>query len=495
MNQRAAGVLLHPTSLPGRFGIGDLGPEVDRFLDWAHQAGQSWWQVLPLGPADGASPYNSLSAFAGNPLLISPELLVERGWLVATELEDSPSFSTQQVDFDRVAVWKNRLLHSAWQRFQSQASSADQEQLQGFLGSNDWLDDWTLFAALRARYDGQGWWQWPPELAQREAAAMASARQSEAAEAAYQGFVQWLFHEQWQRVRSEAAARNLGILGDVPIYVSWNSAEVWAHPHLFELDERGMPLAVAGCPPDAYSDTGQLWGNPLYRWDRMAEDGFRWWLDRMQAALATCDRLRLDHFRGFAGYWSIPAEAENAVDGHWEDGPGMALFEALREALGELPLIAEDLGVITPDVDELRRNIGLPGQKVLQFAFEDPVSVHLPHNFEPASVVYTSTHDSDTTRGWFETLAPDIRQRIESYTGSTPEQMVDAFIRLAYTSVAELAIVPIQDVLGLGTEGRMNVPGTVEDNWRWRLEAEHLDAEHAERLRTIVEVSGRLGAA
>ncbi len=493
MNHRAAGLLLHPTSLPGRFGAGDLGPEADHFLDWAAAAGQSWWQILPLGPPDGSSPYSCLSAFAGNPLLISPQLLLELGWLSAEDLDSVPDFPTDQVDFDRVTPWKLDLLRRSWARFQERADDPARQRLQDFHQQAwSWLDDWSLFAALRQRHDRRGWWDWPQALKQREKSALDDARREEADEIHFHCYVQWLFFEQWQRVKTEANRRGIGILGDVPIYVSWNSAEVWAHPHLFKLDDQGHPLAVAGCPPDDYTEDGQRWGNPLYRWDRMAEDGYRWWIARMSAALALCDRLRLDHFRGFAGYWSVPAEDDTAAGGHWIDGPGLALFDALREALGDLPLIAEDLGVITPDVEALRRDTGLPGIKVLQFAFDVPESIHLPHNFKPASVVYTGTHDSDTTLGWYRSLEPATQRRVEHYAGTDPQQVADAFVRVAYTSVAELAMVPVQDILSLGSEGRMNLPGTVDGNWIWRLESERLDGEHAARLRLLVEVSGRL---
>ncbi len=492
MKHRAAGLLLHPTSLPGRFGIGDLGPEADRFLDWAAAAGQSWWQILPLGPPDGTSPYSCLSAFAGNPLLISPQLLLEQGFLTTADLDEVPDFPLNHVAFEQVTAWKSDLLRRSWARFQHHAGDAARRGLLDFRRQAwTWLDDWSLFAALRRRHDRRGWWDWPPALKQRDPAALDDARDAEAEEINFHCYVQWLFFEQWWRVKGEAARRGIGILGDMPIYVSWNSAEVWAHPDLFELDDHGQPLAVAGAPPDNYCEEGQRWGNPLYRWDRMAEEGYAWWIARMKAALTTCDRLRLDHFRGFAGYWSVPNEAETAIDGGWKDGPGMAFFDALRGALGELPLIAEDLGVITPDVEELRRAAGLPGMKVLQFAFDDPESIHLPHHFEPASVVYTSTHDSNTTRGWYRDLESQTKQRIESYTGCEPNEIANAFIRLAYTSVAELAIVPVQDVLDLGSEARMNMPGTVEGNWLWRFEPSGLDPERAERLRLLAEVSGR----
>ncbi len=491
--KRTAGLLLHPTSLPGRFGIGDFGPEAERFLEWAAAAGQSWWQVLPLGPPDGTSPYSCLSAFAGNPLLISPERLHEQSLLTADDLQTVPTFPSGRVAFDAVAAWKSNLLRRSWAQFQRHTSGEASQRFQVFRQeAKEWLDDWALFAALRSRHGRRGWWEWPAGLKHRESSALAAARDSERAEIDYQCFLQWQFFEQWKQLKAKARRLGLRVLGDLPIYVSWNSAEVWAKPHLFELDAEGHPLAVAGVPPDDYCTDGQRWGNPLYRWDRMAAEGYAWWIARVTAALDTCDRVRLDHFRGFAGYWRVPAEAETAVDGEWIDGPGMPFFDALRQALGELPLIAEDLGVITPDVEALLRDTGLPGIKVLQFAFDDPESIHFPHHFDRTSVVYTGTHDNDTSRGWYRNLSPEMRRRVRRYTGASPRRVHQGLIRLAYTSVADLAIIPVQDVLGLGSDARMNLPGSSDGNWAWRLSPAELDAKKSERLRSLAEVTGRV---
>ncbi len=495
MTTRAAGILLHPTSLPGRFGVGDLGPEVDRFLDWARDAGQGWWQVLPLGPPGGhGAPYSCLSAFAGNPLLIAPELLLEQGLLERSDLDGVPSFPAQRVDFAAVKPWKDGLLRRSWELFQRRAKDQARQELDDFARApeNGWLDDWTLFMALRRCHPGGGWWQWPAAVKRREKEALDGVRRAEADEIAYQRYLQWQFARQWHRVKHQAREHGIGILGDLPIYVAWDSAEVWANPHLFDLDDEGHPHAVAGVPPDDFSDTGQLWGNPLYRWQRMAEDGYAWWVARMAANLRTCDRVRLDHFRGFAGYWSVPADHETAEHGAWIDGPGMALFDAWREALGDLPIVAEDLGVITPDVEALRRDAGLPGIKVLHFAFDEADADHLPHNFEHRSVVYTGTHDNDTTAGWYQELDREARRRVRRYAGS--DEIHRALIRLAYTSIAELAIVPAQDVLGLGSEARMNTPAVAEGNWAWRLADGALDDKGARWLRTRVKISGRLPA-
>ncbi len=492
MTNRTAGLLLHPTSLPGRFGIGDFGPEAVRFVDWAAAAGQSWWQVLPLGPPDGSSPYSGLSAFALNPLLISPEVLRRDGLLESPDLDTVPAFPTDRVAFAEVDAWKSGLLRRAWERFQRSASVEQRRALDAFRDTHRaWLDDWALFAALRKRYGGRGWWDWERALKHREPVALEAARRDESRQMDYHRFLQWLAFDQWRRLRDEARERGIRILGDLPIYVSWNSAEVWTSPELFELDADGLPVAVAGVPPDDLADKGQLWGNPLYRWERMAEDGYVWWIARLAAALGTCDRLRLDHFRAFAGYWRVPAGAQTAEGGSWVDGPGLAFFDAVREALGELPLIAEDLGVITPDVEALRRAAGLPGMKVLQFAFSAADSDHLPHRFERASVVYTGTHDNDTARGWVRSLDPAAKRRLRRYAGAGPRDVHRALVRLAYTSVADLAIVPVQDVLGLGSEARMNTPAVAEGNWRWRLAAGELDARTAAGLQSLAEVSGR----
>ncbi len=494
MEKRAAGLLLHPTSLPSRFGIGDFGPEAVRFLDWAARAGQSWWQILPLGPPDsGASPYSCLSSAAGNPLLISPQLLLQQNLLDPGDLDSPPSFPADRVAFEEVSAWKEDLLRRAWKLFQHRASEDLNQSLDSFCNEHSsWIDDWALFAALRARHDFRGWWEWDNALMRREEAALAAARQKESGEIAFHRFVQWLVFEQWSRLHQEARQRGIRVLGDLPIYVSWNSVEVWTRPDLFELDDQGFPIAVAGVPPDDYSDTGQRWGNPLYRWERMAEEGYAWWVTRLSAVLATCDRVRLDHFRGFAGYWRVPAEHPTAEHGTWVDGPGLAFFDALRQAFGDLPLLAEDLGVITPEVEALRRDAGLPGIKVLQFAFGESNADHAPHRFEPASVVYTGTHDNDTTVGWYGGLDPKARRRVRRYSGAGAPDIHHAFIRLAYTSVANLAIVPVQDVLGLGGDARMNTPGQAEGNWAWRLDGSLLRPELAKRLKKLVKLTGRL---
>ncbi len=497
MSGRDAGILLHPTSLPGRFGIGDLGPEAERFLTWAGDAGQTWWQILPLGPPErGNSPYTALSAFAGNPLLISPDLLIRDGLLEAGDIADTPAFPSGRVDFDLTASWKERCLRRSWELFERRATPSLRDRLQEFVEASaqrSWLDDWALYSALRIRHQQIGWWDWPPALARRDEDALATARRELAPEIAFQRYLQFLFRRQWSRLRRVAREHGLRIFGDLPIYVALDSVDVWTHRRLFDLDEDGRPRAVAGVPPDDYSETGQLWGNPLYRWDRVAADGYSWWIERLRANLELCDRLRIDHFRGFAAYWRVPADAETAAGGEWVEGPGKALFDALRGALGDLPLVAEDLGVITPDVEALRRDLDLSGMKVLHFAFGDDDSEHLPHHHETASVVYTGTHDNDTTVGWYRELDDEARRRLYNClkTEGDVEEIHWQLIRLAYESVAATAIVPVQDVLGLGREARMNIPAVAEGNWAWRLRRSQLSPELARRLRALAEATAR----
>ncbi|HEV7427490.1 MAG TPA: 4-alpha-glucanotransferase [Thermoanaerobaculia bacterium] len=490
---RAAGVLLHPTSLPGRFGIGDLGDELLAFLDWAQSAGLRIWQVLPLNaPGYGNSPYGCLSSYAGNPLLISPRRLVEGGLLPDDALEDVPEFAEDYVEFDRVNAFKQSLLRQSFEHFSEHASIEQRDALAAFIHDNAWLPDWTLYAALKEQHGCKSWTAWTADAASRDRAALADARLDLADELRFHEYVQWLFFAQWAAVREAADARGIRIMGDVPIYVAGDSADVWANREIFQLDERGEPTVVAGVPPDYFSATGQRWGNPLYRWDVLQKTHFRWWISRFRAALRFADIVRVDHFRGFAAYWEIPAAERTAIHGRWVAGPGRALFDALRDALGELPLVAEDLGHITNEVHELREAIGVPGMKILQFAFAQPDSPHLPHCYDPRTVVYTGTHDNDTARGWYEHATAVERETIASYLGvGDAAEVAPALVRAAYTSVAETAIVPVQDVLNLGSEARMNRPGAEHDNWSWRVATGALTAEHAEELRELGEVSGR----
>ncbi len=492
--QRASGILLHPSSLPARGGIGDLGPAAYEFLDFLSAARQSLWQVLPLAPLGlGNSPYSATSAFAGNPLLISLERLAERGWIPKTRFRSLPA-AGGPVDYELVRAKKLPLLRAAAQNFQSQAAAADRECYQRFRAENAaWLEDFALYDALRARHSGESWNRWPQELARRYPEALTRARAELAAEIDAACVLQFAFFEQWRALRDAARGRGVRMVGDLAIFVSYDSADVWAHPELFCLRDDLEPWAVAGVPPDAFSKTGQRWGNPLYRWDAMASRGFAWWVERVRGALKTCDILRLDHFRGFEQYWEIPAGEGSAVNGRWVRGPGDAFFEALRRELGEVPLIAEDLGYITPEVHALRQRWGLPGMRILQFAFDNPgAHIYLPHRYETSTVVYTGTHDNDTVRGWWEnTASAEIRRYAEAYLGRDADGIHWAFIRAALASPASLCVVPLQDLLGLGTEARMNVPSRPEGNWTWRFDPQALKPALADRLALISEVADR----
>jgi 4-alpha-glucanotransferase len=498
MGPRAAGILLHPTSLPGPFGIGDLGPSLDRFLDWMASAGQTVWQVLPLGPTSiGNSPYGCASAFAGNPLLISPELLAAEGLLPGEALRSTPAMPEEHVDFGAVIRWKERMLRASWERFRAHASHGQEEAFRSFRAApaqEPWLWDWTMFAALKQREGGREWSAWGPALTTRSPDALSLTESRLSGELEFHAYAQFLFCRQWERARREAAARGIRILGDIPIYVAPDSADVWANQELFQLDEQGRQTAQAGVPPDYFSATGQLWGNPLYRWDVLERDGFRWWIDRVRANLRLCDAMRVDHFRGFAGYWSVPAGEKTAIGGQWVPGPGAGPFRAIRSALGELPLVAEDLGVITEDVKALLAELGLPGMRVLQFGFFNDDSLHLPHRHAPGTVVYTGTHDNDTSRGWWASLDEDSRTRAVEYLGCTGEEIEWTLIHAAYESVAQWAIVPMQDVLGLESGARMNTPSRSDGNWVWRLPPEGLRGREAERLARLAHLTGRAPA-
>jgi 4-alpha-glucanotransferase len=483
--RRAAGILLHPTSLPGRFGIGDVGPMAERFLDWLASAGQSIWQMLPLHPTgSGASPYGAVSSFAGNPLLISPEKLVEDGLAPAAALSDVPDFPADRVEWARVREWKDRFFRATWA--QASRSARVREELDAFRSAPEqkpWLADWALYAARRS-------------TARREDSGPISA------EIEYQEFLQMTFFLQWDRLRWEARRRGISLFGDVPIYVSPDSVDVEAHRNLFALDAEGRALEVAGVPPDFFSETGQLWGYPLYRWDRMAEDGYAWWIARLRSAFRLTDIVRLDHFRAFAAYWAVPAGERTAVNGRWRRGPGRKLFDAMRRTLGNVPLVAEDLGTITPDVKRLLARLGIPGMKVLQFAFYEADNTYLPHRHVPNAVVYTGTHDNDTTVGWWtgevghstrsNTEIETERQYARRYLGFDGREVHWEFIRAVLASVADTAIVPAQDLLGLGSAARMNRPGTVGGNWRWRLLPGQLTHDIAQRLAMMTETYDRI---
>jgi 4-alpha-glucanotransferase len=503
---RSSGILLHPTSLPGPFGIGDLGPEALHFADFLADGGQTLWQVLPLGPTGfGDSPYQCFSALAGNPLLISPERLKEQGWLDAAALRDIPEFSEDEADFARVIPWKTALLESAARNFFRTAASEHRHRFDAFCGANaPWLDDFALFMALKGHHNFAVWSRWDPAIRSREPAALASWREKLADAIAVQKFQQFAFFEQWRELREYCRVRRIRVMGDLPIYVAHDSADVWVNPQYFHLDSNGDSTVVAGVPPDYFSATGQLWGNPIYRWDVLARDGYRWWLDRFRAVLEMVDMIRLDHFRGFEAFWEVPAAEPTAVHGRWVPGPGPALFQAARLELGELPLVAENLGVITPAVEAIRAEFGFPGMTILQFAFgSDPQApTFRPHNYPREVVAYTGTHDCDTTVGWWtsagrgeSTRSPeDIRREREiarKYLNTDGTEINWVFIRALEASVADTALIPLQDALGLGSDARMNQPATLGGNWRWRYRAKMLTPDIARRLAELVRLYER----
>jgi 4-alpha-glucanotransferase len=491
---RAAGILLHPTSLPSRGGIGDFGPAAYSFVDSLASARQGLWQVLPLGPLGyGNSPYSSISAFAGSPLLISLERLAEHGWIDSSKLS-SLSSGTDSVEYDQVFSRKMPMLFEAGRNFVNSASGRRRERFERFCSENSWwLDDFVLFDALRARYKLVSWNEWPGELAHREPAAMARAREELAVDLKIRSALQFAFYQQWQALRRYCAERCVHVVGDVAIFVNYDSADVWTHHDLFRLNENLQPDVVSGVPPDFFSKTGQRWGNPLYRWDVMKERGYEWWIQRLRWATRNCDYIRLDHFRGFDQFWEIPANDPTAVNGRWVDGPRDDLFHTLREALGGLPFFAEDLGYITPEVHALRDRLQIPGMAVLQFGFSDEgAHMYLPHR-AAGKVIYTGTHDNDTTVGWFQSSATEHERRnAECYLGRCEDGVHWAFIRAAQSSVADLCLIPLQDVLGLDSACRMNTPSQNDGNWKWRFAAEQLTPEVIAKLAHLAEVTDRL---
>jgi 4-alpha-glucanotransferase len=490
---RSAGILLHPTSLPGPYGIGDLGPAAHAWVDALVRARQSWWQVLPLGPTGyGDSPYQCFSAFAGNPYLLSPEVLQADGLLKREEVT-AGSFPGGQVDYGPVIRFKVRLLTRAWENFNAGAATALRAPYEQFCReAAPWLDDFALFMAIKDAQGGRSWLEWPAELILRKAAALNRARRELADAVGQHKFRQFLFFRQWSALKNHANSQGIRLIGDLPIFISSDSADVWANPRLFLLDRQRRPKVVAGVPPDYFSATGQLWGNPLYDWGAVQETGCAWWVDRLRSTLGQVDLVRLDHFRGFEAYWEIPAGNPTAEIGRWIPGPGADLFKVLRRALGRLPLIAEDLGVITPPVEALRRQFHLPGMVILQFGFGGAFEARfLPHNHERHSVVYTGTHDNDTTRGWYEHLTDRERAFLKRYVPHVADDVVWELIRVAWASVADHALAPLQDVLNLGTEARMNRPGRAGGNWRWRFSAEMLTDAVLDRLADLTEVYGR----
>lgn len=491
-SKRAAGVLFHPTSLPGPHGIGTLGRAAFTWVDFLVGAGQKWWQILPLGPTGyGDSPYQCFSALAGNPYLVDLEAVRDDGLLTAAEL--AVSFPVDHVDFGPVIEFKNKALARAWERFGASARPVLRAEFEAFTAAEaGWLDDFALFMALKDSNGGVSWQEWEAPLRLRDAAALAQSRAALRSAIGLHQFRQFLFFRQWRAVKRYANERGVHLIGDVPIFVSIDSADVWARPELFQLDDARRPIAVAGVPPDYFSATGQLWGNPLYDWEAVAADNYAWWIDRLRATLAQVDLIRIDHFRGFEAYWRIPAGNPTAEFGVWTPGPGRALFDQLRATLGDLPLIAEDLGVITPGVDGLRQAAALPGMRVLQFAFGGATEDRfLPHMYEHDTVVYTGTHDNDTTRGWYEHITEAERDRVRRYLACDGRDVAWDMIRAAWMSVADLAVAPLQDVLDLGSPARMNTPGQPAGNWSWRLLPDQLQPWHRDRLGDLTAIYAR----
>lgn len=496
LKMRRSGILLHPTSFPGRFGIGDLGGEAYRFIDFLAETGQQLWQILPLGPTgSGNSPYMCYSAMAGNPLLISPDRLQQDGLLNEHDFEGLPEFALDRVRFDTVIQTKLTLLRKASDNFKHQATPEQKDKFHQFCESKAyWLDDFALFMALKNEHNGTAWHTWEHEIASRYPEALEAAKERLSDGIFFEKFLQFEFFRQWSDVRNYANEKGVQIIGDIPIYVAQDSADVWAHPKNFHLDEAtNEPSLMAGAPPDYFSETGQLWGNPIYNWEYMQQSNFKWWIQRFHAMLDYVDMIRVDHFIGFESFWAIPKGSSDARSGQWTKAPGDALFTTLQQELGVLPILAEDLGSVTPEVEALRDKFEFPGMKILQFAFGDtPKNPYLPFNYDRNFLVYTGTHDNDTTVGWYTTLSDKERQDVLTYLGCVSHDGIHwDMIRLAFSSIANFAIVPLQDVLGLGTEARMNFPGKQEGNWEWRYREHDLNQDVRDRLKHITHFFDR----
>jgi 4-alpha-glucanotransferase len=495
-SRRSGGVLLHPSSLPAPYGIGDLGPVAYAWVDTLVRADQSWWQTLPLGPTGyGDSPYQSMSSFAGNPYLISPELLIHDGLLKKDDVADA-HFPAGVVDFSTVIPFKIKLLELAWHNFRRSGSAALKAEHDRFIQEQaGWLEDYTLFMALKDSFRGRSWHDWPTELIDRDPAALNLVRRNLAESVKQHRFRQFLFYKQWLALKAHANKQGLRLIGDVPIFVASDSSDVWANPDLFLLDEERQPTVVAGVPPDYFSPTGQRWGNPLYDWEMHKETGYTWWIKRLKATLAQVDLVRLDHFRGFEDAWHIAADAPTAEAGEWVPGPRADFFRFIEKGLGGLPLIAEDLGEITPGVRRLRDQFNLPGMRILQFAFgHQPENIFLPHNYVPNTVVYTGTHDNDTTRGWFDNLSHHDKQFIWRYMNRShidSQEISWELIRMAWSSVADYAIVPLQDLLNLDSSARMNMPGREDGNWHWRITPDQPVEQALQGLRDLTWLYNR----
>ncbi len=494
MKERASGILLHPTSLPGKYGIGTLGRAAYEFIDFLVKAKQQYWQMLPLGPTGYAdSPYQCFSSHAGNPNLIDLDLLVKSRLLQPADLEDYPHFSDSTINFEGIQQTRLPLLKKAFQSFTTYADSTEKLAYRNFLkDQSKWISDYAIFRAIKANRNQKPWYQWEDPLKRREPEAIQAIQALLHEEIDFNKFQQFLFFKQWIAVREYASNHKVRIIGDIPLYVALDSADAWANPELFEFNGQLNPVRVGGVPPDYFSETGQLWGNPLFRWDVLKAQGYRWWIDRIRTNLFLYDIIRIDHFRGFAAYWAVPYGEKTAINGKWIPCPGKEFFEALRNEFGDLPIIAEDLGVITPDVEELRDSFGLPGMKILQFAFDSSeANDYIPYNYVKNCIVYTGTHDNDTVVGWFENASAADRAYVLDYLNTNDHDIHWSFIRLAWASVANTAILPMQDLLGLKTSARMNLPGTTRDNWQWRVAADAFTPELAAKLAHLTVTYGR----
>ncbi len=493
--KRSSGVILHPTSFPSPDGIGDLGPEAYRWIDFLSEAGCALWQVLPLGPTGyGDSPYQCFSAFAGNPYLISPTLLLEDRLLSKADLSKRPEFPEDAVDFGKVITWKIDLINRAYKKFQKSQNQKLISEYKTFIGKEkSWLDDFALFMALKEVHGGVAWSDWPVELRFRDKKALRKFIDVNLINIERQKFRQFIFSRQWKRLKKYANQKGIKIIGDIPIFVAFDSSDLWAHPELFFLNKKGLPSVVAGVPPDYFSPTGQLWGNPLYRWSVHKKNGYKWWIERIKSSLRLFDIIRLDHFRGFAGYWEIPSGKPTAEIGRWVKGPGAHFFKAILNSIDDIPLIAEDLGEITPDVLELLNKFNFPGMKILQFSFaSDPDDPFLPHNYPVRCMAYTGTHDNDTTRGWYESAPVTEQDLCRRYLARSGDDIPWDMIRAVWSSVSVIALAPLQDLLSLGSEARMNFPGRPSGNWTWRMPSDALSTPLLERLREMNFLYGRL---
>lgn len=493
MTNRASGVLMHITSLPGPHGIGTMGRHAKKFIDFMQAAGQKYWQMLPVGPTGyGNSPYQAFSAFAGNPFLIDLDQLVEEGYITKATLNkyDLEAIATK-VDYDKIIAGKIKVLKECYKFFKE---NHDVHEMDKFKKVHHWLEEYSVFMALKGYFNDRPWQEWDKPYKERQTKALEAFKKENADEIQFWVFLQWVFYKQWMAMKAYANKQGVEIIGDMPIYVSSDSADTWAHTELFYFDKKCNPVAVAGCPPDAFSETGQLWGNPLYDWKKNEATGFKWWIKRMKSSMELYDIIRIDHFRGFESYWEIPAEDETAENGRWVKGPGMKLFNAIDKAIPSLQIIAEDLGYLTDEVVKLREDSGYPGMKILQFAFDSrEESDYLPHNYDHHCIAYTGTHDNDTVMGWFENAASeDVEMAIEYLALTKKEGYHWGYIRGAWSSVADIAIAPMQDFLGLGTEHRMNIPSTIGGNWEWRVTEKQLSKSLAKHMRRLTKLYGRL---